>query len=220
VEARRAEPNGTDIVLAASAGPPNTKIALDLGIDNLVAVGVVHAESRLTERLERQVGEAQRLAAEIMVKLHELEEIYKAELPDPDFVKRCQALVELAADLGFRLTFTPTKGVMNPDTLKYEVGFQFQGDLRLVKTYNLADAHAEDLRDEIAELREQQATQAREARITKDRLNPHRLEKLMRAGIAENAMRGTEEGKQTLDAWLTYIDKAVDGTTLRQIGMD
>ena len=39
--------------------------------------------------------------------------------------------------------------------------------------------------------------------------------------IAENAMRNTESGKETLDAWLAYIDQAVDGSPdLRQLGTD
>jgi hypothetical protein len=210
---------GTDIVVAGTERP-NTRIVLDLGIDNFVAVGVVRAETRLTARLEQHVSEAHRLGVAISDRLAQLHTIYKEVKPDPQFVRDCEALVEVAAKVGIRLSFETITGDFNPDTLRYNVAVRFRGELTTNRIYTVDDRNAEALRDEIAVLRVQQNGQTREAKGTKERLNPGRLEKLMRAGIAENAMRGTEEGAQTLEAWLAYIDAAVDGPLPRQIGVD
>jgi hypothetical protein len=210
---------GNGIVLAAAAAPATT-IAVELGIDNLVAVGVVHAEARLAERLATQVDEANRLGVEVQARIAALHAIYDATPVDPAFLADCEALVAAAAKLGLHLAFELVKGSFSAETLKYTISVRFRGDLSLSRGYQVADAQATALVAEVAGLRDQQAVQTRGARATKDRLSPGRLEKLMRAGIAENAMRTTEAGSQTLEAWFAYIDRAVDGPVVRALGME
>ena len=212
-----APPHNSEIVPVSAA--PSTKISLEFGIDNLVAVGVVHAENRLLPRLEQEVAEAQRLGTEAQSRVADLNGIYDKAKVDPAFEEQCRALAEAASKLGLRLTFALTKQGFNPDTLKYTVSVQFHGDMRTTREYALDDDHAHELRDEVALLREKQAAQSKLATRTKGQLNPGWLEKQMRASIAENAMHQTESGAATLEACLAYIDRAIDGqsTGLKQL---
>ena len=79
---------------------PATRISLEFGIDNLVAVGVVHAENKLTPQLEQQVAEIQRLGTEIQTRTIELQTIYDKTSPDEGFKEDCQAFIELAQKAG------------------------------------------------------------------------------------------------------------------------
>ena len=218
-----AEPvaNGTALAVPASSAP-STKISLEFGIDNLVAVGVVHAENRLAPRLEQQVGEVHRLGAEITTRTLALQAIYNEERTDPEFEEDCKALVEAADKLGIKLTFELTKANFNPDNMAYSVSVRFNGNMSVTRNYYIENDRAIDLREEIAEMRKQQAEQSKAATRTKSQLNPGWLEKQLRASIAENAMNETPSGADTVKALLTSIDRAIDGAApvMRQLERD
>jgi hypothetical protein len=203
--------NGTALAVPVSAAP-STRISLEFGIDNLVAVGVVHAENRLTPKLEQQVAEIHRLGNEVNTRGAELVEIYSKTETDPEFEADCNTLIAAAEKLGIRLSVELVKGNFNPNTLKYNVTARFRGDMGVVREYAIEDDRAHEVRDEIEVLRVKQTEQSKAAARTKSQLNPGWLEKQMRASIAENAMHQTESGADTLKACLAYIDRAIDGT--------
>ena len=110
--------------------PPRPSISLEFGIDNLVAIGVVHAENKLNPQLEQQVAEIHRLGDEVTQPDRRADKRSTTKTTiDPEFEEDCKALVEAAAKLGIKLTFELVKANFNPDTLKYSVTVRFRGDM-------------------------------------------------------------------------------------------
>jgi hypothetical protein len=203
---------------------PRTNISLEFGIDNLVAIGIVHAENRLTPRLEQEVAEIHRLGSEVNTRGAELIDIYGKTEVDPEFEADCTTLIKAAEKLGLRLAVDLTKGDFNPNTLGYRVTARFRGDMHITREYTVEDDRADEIRAEIEVLRAKQTTTSKAAARTKSQLNPGWLEKQMRASIAENAMNESPSGSETVKALLTAIDKAIDTSpvpvSLRQLERD
>jgi hypothetical protein len=211
--------NGTAIMPAAAA--PTTNISLEFGIENLVAIGVVHVENSLGPVLEQQVSEVNRLGNEITVKAAELRAVYDKVPIDPEFEADCRALVAVATKLGIRLTFALTKDGFNPDNLAYRVSTRFSGDMNVVRNYTVDDDHAHELHGVIDVLRNQQAAMAKAAAQTKSQLNPSWLNKQLRAAIALNAMNQTESGADTVKALIDSIDRSIKASAgLHQLTSD
>jgi hypothetical protein len=189
---------------------PATRISLEFGIDNLVAVGVVHAENKLTPQLESQVAEIQRLGTEIKTRTDELMEIYTKTEIDEGFKEDCQALIALAGKLGMHLSVELLKGSFNPGSFAYNVTARFRGDTTTVRNYVVDAERAIELRDEIAGMREQQTEYSKAATRTKSHLNGSWLEKQLRATIARNAMNETSSGAEALQMMLADLDHAID----------
>ena len=199
---------------------PATRISLEFGIDNLVAVGVVHAENKLTPQLEAQVAEIQRLGNEIKIRSDELVTIYDKTPPDKEFLEDCDAFAALASKLGMKLSMEVTKTGFNPDTFKYQVTVRFRGDMTRVRDCSIDDERAYELRDEIAVMREKQTEQSKLATRTKAHLNPGWLDKQLRATIAKNAMNETTSGAEALRIMLSDLDHALEAgsQTQKQLG--
>jgi hypothetical protein len=207
--------------LAHNDSTPTTRINFEFGIDNMVAVGVVHAENILNPKLEQQVSEIHRLSNEVSRRNVELTTLFDKTAVDAKFEQDCQALVEAAARLGIKLTYELVKNNFNPDTLAYQVAVRFHGSLVTIRDYTVDDDRAAEIRDEVVLLREQQAVQSKAATKTRAQLNPGWLDKQLRAGFAENAMHQTESGAETLAAVLAYLDKAISGSAapaMKQLG--
>jgi hypothetical protein len=211
--------NGTALAVVSAA--PVTSIALSLDINNMVAIGVVHAEGRLIPQLEQEVGEANRLGNEITKRAADLRSFYDGMPIDPAYEADCKDLVAAAAKVGIRLTFVLAKDGFNPDTLAYRIGVRFHGDMTSARNYTIDDDHAHELHDEIDILRGKQGAAAKAASRTKSQLSPTWLDKQLRAEIARNAMNQTEAGADTLKALTDAIDRAIDsGSGLRQLPGD
>jgi len=218
---RPAPANGTALAPALAPTAPQTHIDIALGIENLVAIGVVHVENTLDPKLARQVGEVNRLGAEIAARNAELQAIYNDTPVDPALEAKCRAFIAAADELGLKLSYELTKSNFSPDSLRYNVGIRFRGDLHLSRDYQVEDERADTLQDEVAILRREQADAARAAAQTKAQLNPEWLKKQLRAAIALNAMNQTDTGRSTVEALIESIDRAIKlSTGLRQLGVD
>jgi hypothetical protein len=203
--------NGTDIVPAAAvAATPNFNFDLQVNVDNLVAVGVVHAKNRLVPQLEHEVSEVTRLGTEITKRGTELNAVFAAVPIDPEFEANCKAFVAAGEKIGIRLTFTLNKQGFNQDQLAYNVAAQFHGPMNTSQSYVLDSDEASELRDEVELLRKQQATMAGAAAKTKRKLEPGWLKEQLTAAITANAMNKSQSGQDTVEALYNSIDQAID----------
>src|SRR6516225_64692 len=86
--------NGAEIVPATST-VPTFNFALQAGVEDLVAIGIVHVENSLGPQLEQTVAEHHRLGQEINTRSAELLAIYNmAPAGNETLAERCEVLVK------------------------------------------------------------------------------------------------------------------------------
>jgi hypothetical protein len=202
--------NGTELLLADSAAP-NTHIHLNVGVSDLVKVLTVHAKQRLRPQLEAKVAEINQLGNEIQTKGVELNALFVNAEVDPELTKRCEVLLEVAAQLNIRLSYEVTKVNFSPETLKYTINIQFRGDMRSSHVAGIdSNDEAIELRDGIAELHAAQHVLRREAKDLSEQLKPENLDENMHYVVTKNELYQTELGTTKLDANLAAVDGLID----------
>jgi len=130
---------------------------------------------------------------------------------DPELTKRCEVLLEVAAQLNIRLSYEVTKVNFSPETLKYTINIQFRGDMRSSHVAGIdSNDEAIELRDGIAELHAAQHVLRREAKDLSEQLKPENLDENMHYVVTKNELYQTELGTTKLDANLAAVDGLID----------